>query len=774
MKGKIKSLASSWITTLVLLAIYIVAAATATVIESASGTEAAREIVYHAPWFMLLHLLLVINFVCLTLKLKLYRRDKWGVLLLHWGFVVIIAGAFVTHIFGYEGLMHIREGESSNTIVMGGNTVRELPISVHLNDFKLERYHGSDTPSEYRSEVTITSDSGRKQQDFEIYMNNIARVDGFRIYQTSFDRDERGTVLTVNSDGAGTFITYAGYFMLMAGLFFALTARGSRTRRLAETISRGGAVLLLLLFLPLGADALPKVSREHADKFGHLVVNTPDGRIKPVNTYSSELLRKIHHHDSYKGMNSDQVLISIIASPGEWFNEQLIYLPDKALRKLYASGNKYASYGRFFNAQGKYILGRDVERIYSTPPQERNKADKEILKLDEKVNILYSLFEGEMLPLFPNPHGGEWLSSGDDLSELSGGDSLLVSKVLVWYGDAVNSGDMAEADKVVGIIAKYQAVRTPAATMASANVDAEVFYNKAGIFRWAFRSYLLFGFALLMAVSVVARRGKLLRTSVICSITIIAATFLWHTFGLGLRWYISGRAPWTNTYESMVYVGWVTVLCGLCFARRSPLVTALAALLGGVILFVSNLSWLDPQITPLVPVLKSYWLMIHVSVITASYGLFGISAVCGLISLSAMVGGKRETPQLQAVNELSINVGLALLTAGIFFGAIWANESWGRYWGWDPKETWALITMLFYALTIHSRFIPKLNNTWVFSAMSVVGLLSVLMTYFGVNYLLSGLHSYGNSDGIPVGIVAGTLTVVAVLITAAGIRYYRK
>ena len=252
----------------------------------------------------------------------------------------------------------------------------------------------------------------------------------------------------------------------------------------------------------------------------------------------------------------------------------------------------------------------------------------------------------------------------------------------------------------------------------------------------------------------------------------VAAVFAWQTFGLGLRWYVSGHAPWSNAYETMVSVGWATVLSGLVFARRSRLAPALAALMGGVALFVSNLNWLDPQITPLVPVLKSYWLMIHVSVITASYGFFGIAAVTGLASLIAIIAG-RPRHDLRIIGELSMLIGLVLLAAGIFLGAVWANESWGRYWGWDPKETWALITLLVYTFVTHSRHIPRLNNDYAFSAMSLAAIASVLMTFFGVNYYLSGLHSYGGSGEVAFAPAAAGTAIAAVLILWAGIRYRR-
>lgn len=234
----------------------------------------------------------------------------------------------------------------------------------------------------------------------------------------------------------------------------------------------------------------------------------------------------------------------------------------------------------------------------------------------------------------------------------------------------------------------------------------------------------------------------------------IVLCFAFHIYGIGMRWYIAGYAPWSNSYETMVYVAWATILGGLLFVRKSLITFALATLFGGVILFVSGLSWMDPQINPLVPVLKSPWLMFHVAVIVAAYGFFGIGCLIGLTNLIMMSFPKKNgllimrIQELSIVNEMSLLVGLALMTIGTFLGAVWANESWGRYWGWDPKETWALITMIVYAIVIHLRLVKKWNNVWLFNLTSVLAFSCVLMTYFGVNYFLSGMHSYGQNDDV--------------------------
>ena len=342
------------------------------------------------------------------------------------------------------------------------------------------------------------------------------------------------------------------------------------------------------------------------------------------------------------------------------------------------------------------------------------------------------------------------------------------------FRNALTQTDPQAAGRALDAIRQYQQARTP--SLQPLRIEAEILYNRADIFRISFRAYLILG-GILLVTALRGMFGKNKRRATLAARVVSIAIFIvfaLHTFGLGLRSYISGHAPWTNAYESMVYVAWATVLSGIVFARRSKLALALAALLGGVVLFVSNLNWLDPQITPLVPVLKSYWLMIHVSVITASYGFFGICAACGIASLIATIAGK-NLAELRIINEMAMLVGLVLLTTGIFFGAVWANESWGRYWGWDPKETWALITMIVYAVTTHLHFIPRLNtNPLVFDVMSVVGFSTVLMTFFGVNYYLSGLHSYGKSEGFSPEIVLAAGAGVLVLVAVAAVRYHKN
>lgn len=602
--------------------------------------------------------------------------------------------------------------------------------------------------------------------------------------------------------------------------------------------------------IPLNRPAsLKHLSDEEVARFGRILVQTSQGRIEPIDTYASELLRKLYHRDHYRELDGTRWFLSLLYDPTRWAHEPLLRVSAKSLINglrqkhkqqipLNASGtplNRYLALSELFTSHGDYLLSDQIEAAYAKPSRMRNKRDKELIKLDEKVNILYNLLSGKMVAIFPStplfsptvpstrcstkqtgqetgnpdhtradrdnpqdslnkfhsttnstiPRGNNtlsrlgWYSVGDDLRGLPEADSLFITQTLPAYIAALNDSTHTATAYRLGLlkaIEHFQQKGAAGTLPTPAQINAELFYNHADIFRTAFRGYLLLGLLLLL---ISLWRPPLQRCHVKACLlprlltVLIVLLFLWQSVGLGLRWYISGRAPWTNAYESMVYVGWITVLAGLIFARRSTLTLALATLMGGVILFVSNLNWLDPQITPLVPVLKSYWLMIHVSVITASYGFFGIGAITGLASLLAIivVHPRRE---LRIIGELSLWIGLVLLAAGIFLGAIWANESWGRYWGWDPKETWALITLLVYAFITHSYHIPRLNNDFAFASLSLVAIATVLMTFFGVNYYLSGLHSYGGSGEVAMLPVVIGVVITSAVITWAGIRYRKR
>lgn len=796
-RSLLKVMFTSWKITLVLLIHYMILLAAATFVEKSQGTAMAREVIYNNPLFYLLQLLLVLNFCAIAWQGRLWKQRKYGVLLLHISFIVILLGALVTNIFGFEGIVHIREGETASHMRTTEDDARPLPFSICLDDFKLVRYPGSHSPSSFESFLTIRTDEGERNE--HIYMNKVIYEQGYRLYQSSYDSDEQGTVLTVNNDRIGTAITYAGYLFLLAGMLLTLADRKSRFRQLAKQLKHT-APILLLAFIPAvsfaqkaDTELLLKstIPVEQAEQWGRLQVQCPTGRIEPLNTYTDKLLRKIYRSNSFEGLTSEQVIIGFLMNPAYWGNVPFIRQTNKELQQAYSlPEGKYLRFLDVFDEGGRYLIADAVDKAYSRPAAERSRMEKDLLKLDEKVNILYSLQQGKMLALFPLPGdtGGKWYSPGDDLSVFSGRDSLFVSKIMPWYlgeaVDALRTGDWGSAQEVLSMMNVYQQKQSATPLLTKKQVAWELFYNKAQLFFWSAMGYMAVGLLLLIfVVWRLLKPKRWFRFVIIPLVMLVVLIFLLHTSGIAIRWYISGRAPWANAYESMIYVAWATALAGLLFIKRSSMTLALAAFFAGIILFVANLNFMDPEITPLVPVLKSYWLMIHVAVITASYGFFGISFLLGLLTLAFMgtsnpskvVLLQPHIRELRIINEMSLHIGLYLLTAGIFLGAVWANESWGRYWGWDPKETWALITMVVYAFILHARFLPALRSDYAFSVMSVLGLASVLMTYFGVNYYLSGLHSYGGGD-TPPGLTAIFITYACAfaLIVYAGYKQHRE
>lgn len=781
MKAKLLSLLSSFTTSLLLMLVYAAALAVATFVEKYYGTATARNWVYHSPLLYTLQAAMAVNFTCAAFRHGYFTRAKWGILLCHLSLVTIMGGALITHLFGEEGTLYLREGQTSDRIKIGNGetaTYKSLPFSVRLNDFRMEHYPGSGSPSSYESHVTVIT--GGKNHEACISMNKVLDVQGYRFFQASFSPDEQGSVLSVNHDVAGRTVTYTGYALLFLGLWAALFGKHSRftTRwRQLRNLGRNTAVTVAILMLAtvpqaaLAQDAesakeivaLRVVSKEHARRFGCLTLQEQNGRMMPVNTFSSEVLRKLHKDNEVFGLSPDRFLISLLALPDVWSYVLFIPQENKELNERYGLSMPYCSYAEAFNENGDYKLQVPIEAAFNKMPQARSRFDKDVLKLNEQFNLFNQLINGQRLAIFPleGHTGNKWFSPGDSLADFTGKDSLLVAKIFDWYLDEVReslqSGDWSKADNVVQMIATYQEAKGGNTNLSKEKLEAELKYNNLRIFPLCRIGYLAGGaLLLLLAMADLFRSNRWAKATEWVLCTGIAATFAFHTYGIALRGHIAGYAPWSNSYETMVYVAWTMLLGGFLFIRRSRITFALASLFAGITLFVSGLNWMDPQITPLVPVLQSPWLMFHVAVIVAAYGFFGINFLLGITNMTLIClhkdSGKRNLKQditrLTIVSELALWIGLALMTTGTFLGAVWANESWGRYWGWDPKETWALVTMMVYAIVAHLHLSRRTSGIWLFNAASTLAFTSVVMTFFGVNYFLSGMHSYGMNEGL--------------------------
>ncbi|MCC7244733.1 MAG: cytochrome c biogenesis protein CcsA [Saprospiraceae bacterium] len=700
---------------------------------------------------------------------------------------------FVTGTQGREGLPVVADFGQSALAIAYGSKRRVLPFSIQLRDFIMERYPGTDNASSYASEVTLVDTRANVQRNQRIFMNNILDYDGYRFFQSSYDQDELGTYLSVNYDAPGTWISYLGYILLTLGMVLTLFSKKSRFSQLAENIKGLRATsksAFSIAFLLFSAQLLwagppmpenPPISASHAKLFGEVLMQDHKGRLKPLNTFSSEVLRKISRKESLFGQSAEQIVLGMAANPEAWYDAEIIKLgKHEEVRNLLHTQANMVSYNTFFDEKGDYILKDVVRNAYNVPPRDRGVFEKELIKLDEKVNICALIFSGRFMKVFPVPGDTSqtWASVSDvpHNHDMQGGGSIIEMFYPIYIpslNKALKDGDWSVCDKIIGELQLYQQKYGGEILPSESKINAELLLNKMDIFNRLTGYYGLLGLAylVLLFTSVFKPNLKLDKAVKVVNILFWSA-FALHTLGLGLRWYVSGRAPWSNGYESMIYIGWTTVLAGVIFARKSLGALAATNVLAATIMMVAGLSWLDPEITPLVPVLKSYWLTIHVSLEAGSYGFLVLGAIIGVLNLIFMIVASEKNKdniyriirELSWISEMTLIGGLFMLSIGTYLGGVWANESWGRYWGWDAKETWALVTILVYSFILHMRFVPGLRGLYAFNVATLFGWASVAMTYFGVNYYLSGLHSYAAGDPVPVPdfvyyIVAGLVVI---------------
>lgn len=667
-----------------------------------------------------------------------------------------------------------------------------LPFSLKLNDFVLARYPGSNSPSSYESLITLTDKEKGLKQDHKIFMNNVLKHRGYRFYQSSYDMDEGGTILSVNNDLPGTTLTYAGYFLLFLGILLSIFNKNSHFFGLMKRASAGTGLVLLLLLAggnsAMAAEPKP-VSPALAKEFAKVWVQGHDGRLKPFSTLAYEVVMKVARAEKLEGQVPEQVVLGMTARPQVWQQVEMIAISDDKIEaRLGRTGGK-ASFADFFDQQGNYKLASDVQTAYGKNPAARTVYDNNVIKVDDRLNVAYQVYHGDMYRFFPSPNSADqtWYTPIVKLPASFGRDSVAVSRFFPEIISALQSDNLESGLRAVTFIQGYQQQYGAALIPGATKQKLEILYNHINIFKDLSLWYVLLGFILIGYFFYSLFTGKPLhKKAVTYAVAGLFLGFAAHVAGLIVRGYVSGHMPWSNGYESMIYIAWAVMLAGLIFARRNPMVLAAAAILSGLTLFVAQMSWLNPEITNLVPVLKSYWLAIHVAVITASYGFLGVSAILGYINLimSAFQNPSNRKrisstiEQLTAINEAAMILGLYFLTIGTFLGGIWANESWGRYWGWDAKETWSLITILIYGFISHMRLIPGFRGWFAYNLASVIGLLSVLMTYLGVNYYLSGLHSYGSGEGLqfPVVLVVvfGLIAVIAVMARKKEAKYSSK
>ena len=660
--NKVKSLIIS------VYVIVVVVLAIATIIEANLGTNFVTSKVYHSWWFILLWFILSVFGILAIIKYKLWRR--LSIFLLHLSFLFILLGAAMTFFTGSRGYIQLREDtEGKSEYFSINNECKELPFSVKLIDFSIEYYEGTTTPSDY---ISIVSYDGA--EPIKISMNNISRHKGYRFYQSSFDKDEKGSLLTISYDPFGIAITYFGYILLALSMLATLCSSSTEFRKLLSA----PLLLIFTVFLSSCNKEIPDlttITKAQADTVSMMPIKY-NGRIAPFNTMAEDVLKKIYGKKEYKGLNAEQVISGWIIRPEQWKDEKLIEISNNKLERLLGIEGNYASVQDLYDGE-KYKL-----ELWWNAENQSNPLQKEIRKIDEKLSILVML---QKRTLFEPYHG------------------------------AVNSK----------------------------KIKAEKLYNRYNIVSLLFKLHLGLGmlaFFLFVYMQLSGRRIKFIKS--LLAVQVIHS-FCFLSLIIGLRWYVSGHFPVANGYGTMLFIAWIIILISLFFYRKYDFVPAASLLLSGFALLVCNLNSINPQITNLMPVLASPWLSSHVTSIMISYALFFFMFFNGILGL-ILHKKHEEMLKLQRISNILLYPAVFMLTAGIFIGAVWANVSWGRYWAWDPKEVWALITMMVYSLGLHKKSIKFLQDPKYFHIFTIFAFATVIMTYFGVNYLLGGLHSYNN------------------------------
>ena len=670
-----------------LIAVYICLVcllAIATFLEQACGTDFVEKYIYHTFWFCCLWGILAALAV-----MALIRRQLWKhlpTLLLHGSFLVILAGAMLTFVSSRKGYVHLTVGNKVGSFVEQESGRRiDLPFTLLLDSFRVEHYPGTEAPADYVSHIRILrsgQDTDSASCSRTVSMNRILSEQGFRFYQSSFDEDKRGSWLTVNYDPWGIGATYAGYVLLGISMIGLLFSHGGEFRRLMNhpLLRKGGVFCLLLL---AGSMQVPG----RADSLAYEQVIYHD-RVVPFNTLARDFVVKLTGRPSYAGLTPEQIIGGWLLRPDVWQYEPMIYIKNRELCRLLNLKTPYASVADLFDGQ-RYRL-QDFWQGRQETGRKMSPLEKAIVETDEKVGLILMLQKGTLIRPLPKDGSVKPLPLSKIRAELIY-NRIPFSKCLFMF------------NLTVGLLAFFHLVY-------------------CGLRHSSERSGLL------------RRINRFL-------VVALYAAFLFQLFGYGLRWYVGGRIPLSNGYETMQFMALCTLVLACLFRRRFPFTVPFGFLLSGFALLVAHLGQMNPQITPLMPVLVSPWLSMHVSLIMMSYALFAFIMLNGILALCI----RRHERMLMLLSRLLLYPANFFLGAGIFMGAVWANVSWGRYWAWDPKEVWALITFLVYGMAFHSKSLSAFRRPLFFHIYMIAAFLTVLMTYFGVNYVLGGMHSYANA-----------------------------
>lgn len=718
---------------------------TATIVESSKGTAFVRQHIYTSAWFVVLWAALAVAAAVYIVLRKNKSNVSTSVLLVHASFLVILLGAFTSWTMAESGTIHLRQNETTSTMKDEEGKTKELGFEVSLKNFNVVNYPGTDAPMDYVTTLTANT------QEIKVSMNNIGSFNGYRFIQSGYDSDMQGTTLGVYHDPWGIGITYTGYALLFISLIATMASKKTRMRHLyRKALSLQGAkawavtALLAVSSFATSANAqeMVKIDGDIADDFGKICV-LYNSRITPINTVATSFVTKLCGKPTWDGLSSNQVFAGWIFDVPYWETVKMIEIKEKKAQELLGINGKWASFDDFWDSYNNYKLDAPLKKAYKDGD---TKLQKQLRDADEKFNIIRMLYGGEMLKMFP--YAGkqghmQWFAPGQPLGNLKLDEKELVfiKKSMDYLAESIITGDKARAEEIAKKIYSYQHVRGKAVVPTKFRIYTETFYNKTNAQRLPVMLYLALSLLLAIVSTLSLNNGKLKKTRLVSSV--LTWVMLIHTtLLLALRWFVSGHLPMSNGYETMQFMAWATLIVTLVMQKRFLPVKQFGPLLSSFALLVAMITDGNPQITQLMPVLQSPLLSVHVMVIMFSYALFGLTALIGLQGLIAHHRKQEEKEQqLAALSQFLLYPAVALIAIGIFIGAIWANVSWGRYWSWDSKETWALITMLIYSAPLHAdiKWLRKAQHMHIYMLLAF---LSVLMTYFGVNYFLSGMHSY--------------------------------
>lgn len=740
-----KALGSIYILLLAVMAI-------ATVVEKYKGTDFVGVHIYGSWWFTAMWAILVALGIAWIIRRKVRR---WPVLLLHGSFVIILAGALFTHLTAHRGMLHLREGEQSTQYMDTEMKLRPLPFELRLDTFEIRYHAGTASASDYVSKVTLTD--GNIKSTHTISMNSILSHGGVRLYQSSYDMDGHGTVLSVNSDPWGIPLTYLGYALLFFSLLYMLAdPKGAFRRLLRHPLLRKGTFLIALLFTPVYGlceetdQQPPTLSRPVAQKMGELLVNYND-RICPLQTFAIDFTKKLCGKKSYKGLTAEQVLAGWLFYGESWSDEPMLKVKGSELQQSLGLESPVRMNDLFDPTQG-YRLGPLVDESYRG---NQDALHKQASQLDDKLMLIMELRQGLPLKLFPytDEKGTHWYAPTDSIPDtVESEHKKYITEVFGHLYEDVLKGDESRVAAYFDKMGEYQRLSGGLSIPSTTSIKAERLYNAVPFATILFMVCLTMGFLTmgyfmrrLTHATGEGKKGTIFRG---ISVGVMAVCFLALSLCLVLRWIIRGTVPMGNGYETMLLMSWLILLASMVAYRRFHIVLTFGFLLAGFFLLVAHISDMDPQISHLMPVLQSPLLSIHVSVIMMAYALLALTFLCGLTAIVLRFLNRRnerlseQLASLALLSKLFLYPAMTALGLGIFIGAIWANISWGQYWSWDPKETWALITFMIYAVALHEGSLPSLRRPMTFHIYMVFAFLSILMTYFGVNYLLGGMHSY--------------------------------